>query len=68
MTGSALVIVLAAVLLVGLSIAGMAIGVMLRRPCLRGSCGGPELRNAAGERLSCATCPNRRRRDSGEQA
>jgi hypothetical protein len=68
MSGSSLVVVLAAVVLVGLSIAGMAIGVMLRRPCLRGSCGGPELRNAAGERLSCATCPNRRRRDAGDRA
>ena len=30
----------AAVVLVGLAIAAMAIGVMFRRPCLRGSCGG----------------------------
>jgi hypothetical protein len=38
----------------------MAVGVMFRRPCLRGSCGGPEVRDASGERLSCATCPNRK--------
>jgi hypothetical protein len=43
----------------------MAIGVMFRRPCLRGSCGGPALRTAGGEKISCATCPNRPRRDPG---
>ena len=37
-----------------------AIGVIFRRPCLRGSCGGPEVRTAGGESLSCATCPNRK--------
>jgi len=39
----------------------MAVGVIFRRPCLRGSCGGPAAASAKGERLSCATCPNRRR-------
>ena len=50
-----------AVLLLGLGIAGMAIGVIFRRPCLRGSCGGPEVLGPGGEKLSCGTCPNRRR-------
>ena len=40
----------------------MAIGVILRRPCLRGSCGGPEVLTASGEPLTCATCPNRKKR------
>ncbi len=41
----------------------MAIGVIMRRPCLRGSCGGPEVLTADGESLTCAACPNRKRRD-----
>jgi hypothetical protein len=56
-----LVVLLASLVVVGASVAAMAIGVILRRPCLRGSCGGREVRDAAGERLSCATCPNRQR-------
>jgi hypothetical protein len=50
-----------AVVLIGLGIAGMAIGVMFRRPCLRGSCGGPAALGPGGEKISCGTCPNRRR-------
>jgi hypothetical protein len=61
MTATTLVVVLASLVLVGASIAAMAIGVMFRRPCLRGSCGGREVRAANGEKLSCDTCPNRRR-------
>ncbi len=40
----------------------MAIGVIMRRPCLRGSCGGPEVLGPGGEPLTCATCPNRKQR------
>lgn len=54
-----LLVVAASLLLVGASVAAMAIGVLFRRSCLRGSCGGPELRTASGEKISCATCPNR---------
>lgn len=43
------------------AVAMMAIGVMLRRPCLRGSCGGPAIHGPGGVKISCATCPNRRR-------
>ena len=63
---TALVVVLASLLLIGAAVAAMAIGVMFRRPCLRGSCGGPEVRNAQGESLSCATCPNRNKRGAQE--
>jgi hypothetical protein len=56
-----LVTLVASLVLIGASVAAMAIGVMFRRPCLRGSCGGPELRTAGGEKISCATCPNRKR-------
>ncbi|MCP3964359.1 MAG: (Na+)-NQR maturation NqrM [bacterium] len=41
----------------------MAVGVIMRRPCLRGSCGGPEVLGTDGEPLTCATCPNRKRRE-----
>jgi hypothetical protein len=56
-----LVVLLVSIVLIGASVAAMAIGVIFRRPCLRGSCGGREVRDAAGARLSCATCPNRKR-------
>lgn len=57
------VVVLAAI---GLAVAAMAVGVMFKRPCLRGSCGGPALHAPGGEKLSCATCPNRKRRAQDE--
>ncbi len=46
----------------------MAVGVIFRRPCLRGSCGGPEVLDAAGESLTCATCPNRKQRRQAQAA
>ena len=56
-----LTVFLLALMLIGGGVLAMAVGVIFRRPCLRGSCGGPAAANAEGERLSCATCPNRRR-------
>jgi hypothetical protein len=50
-----------ALVLIAAGVLAMAIGVIFRRPCLRGSCGGAEAATGKGERLSCATCPNRRR-------
>jgi hypothetical protein len=47
---------------IGSGMLAMAIGVIFRRPCLRGSCGGPAAVTEKGERLSCSTCPNRGRR------
>jgi hypothetical protein len=60
---------LAVVALVGLgalaafaaAIGAMALGSRLTGRCLRGSCGGPDVRGADGERISCAGCPNRAR-------
>lgn len=43
----------------GLVMLAMAVGVIMKRPCLRGSCGGPEMVGPDGESLTCATCPNR---------
>jgi hypothetical protein len=48
------------VVLMVIVVAAMSIGVMFRRPCLRGSCGGPEVRGRDGEVVSCATCPNKK--------
>ncbi|MEO1368058.1 MAG: (Na+)-NQR maturation NqrM [Acidobacteriota bacterium] len=42
----------------------MSVGVLFKRPCLRGSCGGPEVLGANGESLSCSTCPNRKKREA----
>lgn len=46
---------------IGIALAAMAVGVMFKRPCLRGSCGGPAVLGPDGDKLSCATCPNRPR-------
>jgi hypothetical protein len=43
------------------ALAAMAVGVVFKRPCLRGSCGGPAVLGPDGDKLSCATCPNRPR-------
>ena len=59
--GDWLPVFLLALCAIGIAIAAMAIGVMFKRPCLRGSCGGPAVLGPGGEKLSCATCPNRRR-------
>ncbi|HET9024926.1 MAG TPA: hypothetical protein VFN64_10160 [Burkholderiaceae bacterium] len=48
-----------ALVLIGAAVAAMAVGVMFKRPCLRGSCGGPAMIGRDGERISCADCPNR---------
>jgi hypothetical protein len=52
---------LLALVVIGAGVAAMAIGVMFKRPCLRGSCGGKAVTTADGASLSCATCPNRKR-------
>jgi hypothetical protein len=51
--------------LFGVAIAAMAVGTILSGKCLRGSCGGPGVVGPDGESLSCATCPNRKKRASG---
>ena len=45
--------------LMGVAVLAMAVGVIFKRPCLRGSCGGPEVMGGDGEPISCAACPNR---------
>ena len=46
--------VIAAVMLI------MAVGLLFKYPCLRGSCGGPDMVGPDGESLRCAVCPRRR--------
>lgn len=54
-------LVLGALAAFGAAIGAMALGSKLTGRCLRGSCGGPEVRAADGESLSCSNCPNRAR-------
>ena len=58
--GDLLTVFLLALALVGLTVAAMAVGVIFKRPCLRGSCGGPGVIAPDGSKLSCTTCPNRK--------
>ncbi len=60
--GTFWLILLATIAIVGIAVLGMALGVMTTGRCLRGSCGGPEVRLADGRSLSCSDCPNRKRR------
>ncbi len=45
--------------LIAMIMAIMAVGLLSRNRCLRGSCGGSEIFDADGESLSCGACPNR---------
>ena len=38
----------------------MAIGLLFKYPCLRGSCGGADVLDDNGKSLSCAACPRRK--------
>jgi hypothetical protein len=58
---SFLPVFLLALAAIGIAVAAMAVGVMFRRPCLRGSCGGSAVLGPDGSKLSCETCPNRGR-------
>ncbi|MEZ5332003.1 MAG: hypothetical protein R2991_08085 [Thermoanaerobaculia bacterium] len=60
-----LAVLLASLVFAALVMLIMSVGVIFRRPCLRGSCGGPEILGPDGAPLTCATCPNRKRADEG---
>jgi len=60
-TGAFWLILVLAAAIVGLAVLGMALGVMTTGRCLRGSCGGAEVRTADGRSLNCSSCPNRTR-------
>lgn len=38
----------------------MAVGLFFKYPCLRGSCGGPDVLDSDGESLRCDACPRRK--------
>ena len=40
----------------------MAVGLLFKYPCLRGSCGGPDVVDSEGRSLRCDTCPRRAER------
>ncbi len=42
---------------VAIAMAIMAVGLLSRNRCLRGSCGGPDVLDANGESLRCGACP-----------
>ena len=50
---------LLAAVLIGAAVLAMAVGVIFKRPCLRGSCGGPAVVGPDGKKISCSDCPNR---------
>ena len=52
MDGEFLILALAAAVVIASTMGIMAIGILLGRPCLKGSCGGVG---------SCPGCPNRER-------
>ncbi len=58
---------LVTLVVVGLVMVLMAVGLFFKRPCLRGSCGGPDLFDSQGESLTCAACPRRRSLHSEEE-
>ncbi|MBI1353444.1 MAG: Na(+)-translocating NADH-quinone reductase subunit E [Acidobacteria bacterium] len=41
----------------------MAVGVIIQKKSLRGSCGGAEVFDCDGESLSCGACPNRKKKE-----
>jgi hypothetical protein len=51
---------LLALVAIGIAVAAMAVGVIFKRPCQRGSFGGSAVLGPDGNKLSCATCPNRK--------
>ena len=55
----------AAVAVIGIAMLVMALGFIVQKKSLRGSCGGSEVLDCDGESLSCAGCPNRKDRDAG---
>jgi len=52
-------IIIASLVVFGIAALVMAVGVIFKGRCLRGSCGGPGILDSAGEDIRCATCPHR---------
>ena len=52
-------VVLLAAIFIAIAMAIMAIGLLAKGRCLRGSCGGPDVLDSEGESLRCGACPRR---------
>ena len=52
-------VVLLAIAFVGVAMGIMAIGLLSKNRCLRGSCGGPDVLDAQRDSLRCGACPRR---------
>ena len=52
-------LLLLTVMVIGAAMLVMAVGLLFNYPCLRGSCGGPDILGTDGESLRCAACPRR---------
>jgi hypothetical protein len=59
---------LLAISIIGLAMLIMAVGVIFKNRCLRGSCGGAGVRGPGGELLTCETCPRRDEAECSEAA
>ncbi len=57
-----LLVVLSTAFIAG-AMAVMAVGLIFKNRCLRGSCGGSEVFDADGEPLTCSACPKRKERE-----
>jgi hypothetical protein len=55
-----LLVILVSVVAFAIVIAAMAVGVIFRGKCLRGSCGGEAIYGPDGDLLNCDSCPVRR--------
>ncbi len=53
------VVVLISIVVIALLMGAMAIGVILQKKSLRGSCGGSEVFDCDGDAITCGACPNR---------
>jgi hypothetical protein len=56
---TALMVILITVAAFAIAMLMLGVGVMLTGKCIRGTCGGDEVVDAAGEDLRCPTCPSK---------
>ena len=54
------ILILITVVAFAIIIAAMAVGVIFRGRCIRGSCGGEAIYGPDGDLLNCDSCPVRR--------
>jgi len=48
----------------GIAMLIMAVGIMLKRDPLRGSCGGAKIWDCDGDEIACGACPNRAKKQA----